>query len=62
MDNQMVNYYTEKLERKQTLLSNLQKKNDDFECELNVSETIKLNVLQAEVRLLKEFLEDLKSC
>ncbi|MBJ3805187.1 hypothetical protein NSU09_11685 [Bacillus sp. PS194] len=53
--------YTEKLKRKEKRLRKLQEKDSDFSYEMLPNETVQLNVLQAEVRLLKEFIEDILS-
>jgi hypothetical protein len=56
----LINFYSNKLQRKENLLSKLQLKANDLDYEMSVNETISLNVLQAEVRLLKEVIEDMK--
>ncbi|MGO0713245.1 hypothetical protein P5408_010470 [Bacillus subtilis] len=53
--------YTEKLKRKEKRLRKLQEKDSGFSYEMLPNETVQLNVLQAEVRLLKEFIEDILS-
>nr|WP_213383380.1 hypothetical protein [Bacillus subtilis] len=53
--------FTEKLKRKEKRLRKLQEKDSDFSYEMLPNETVQLNVLQAEVRLLKEFIEDILS-
>lgn len=53
--------YTEKLKRKEKRLRKLQEKDSDFSYEMLPNETVQLNVLQAEVRLLKEVIEDILS-
>lgn len=58
----MIEFYSDRLTRKENMLNRLQLRNNDLDSEMSVSETIKLNVYQAEIRLLKEVLEDLKSC
>lgn len=59
MNKETVVFYQNKLERKQNLLSKIQAKEKDFDYEMSINETIQLNVLQAEVRLLTEFIEDI---
>ncbi|MDK1004030.1 hypothetical protein [Bacillus subtilis] len=56
---EIIEMYNNKLKRKEKRLSKLQEKENDFSAELLPNETIQLNVLQAEVRLIKEMIEDL---
>ncbi|AYK63080.1 hypothetical protein [Bacillus subtilis] len=53
--------YIEKLKRKEKRLQKLQEKDSDFSYEMLPNVTVQLNVLQAEVRLLKEVKEDVLS-
>lgn len=61
MNNGLIEFYTTKLERKANMLKRLQVRTNDFTVELNTNESIRLNVLQTEVRMLKEIIEDLKN-
>ncbi|MEG7377883.1 hypothetical protein V5785_00730 [Bacillus subtilis] len=58
---EIIGMYTEKLKRKEKRLRKLQEKDSDFSYEMLPNETVQLNVLQAEVRLLKEVIEDILS-
>lgn len=62
MNKEMIEFYTNKLARKEKLLTKLQQKENDFEYEMAPNETIQLNVLQAEIRLIKEVIEDFSAC
>jgi hypothetical protein len=57
--NGLIKFYEGKLERKENMLKRLQEKANNMDCELEINETIRLNILQTEVRLLKEIIEDL---
>ncbi|CAM3639104.1 hypothetical protein [Mesobacillus zeae] len=59
MINETLEFYKSKLSRKEALLSKLQAKENNLDYEMAPNETIQLHVLQAEVRMLKEFVEDL---
>jgi hypothetical protein len=62
MNKEMIGFYQTKLARKENLLNKLQQKENDLDYEMTQAETIKLLVLQAEVRLLTEMVEDLTAC
>ena len=58
MNQEMINFYTKKLERKESMLNRINKRTSALDYDMTVNENIQLSVLQAEVRMLKEVIED----
>lgn len=61
MNEYTLDFYKVKLQRKQNLLAILKIKENDAEYKMSIGETIRLNVLDAEVTLIKEMIEDVTS-